>query len=100
MNLVLLVSGMALVTYLPRVLPSLCFDQMQVSNRMKVFLQLIPYTALSAMVFPAILSIDDNRWIGILGGLFAIFCSWKKLPTIVVVILTIFFVFILYSMGL
>lgn len=100
MNMVLLVGGMAIVTYLPRVLPSLCFDRFELSERMKIFLQLIPYTALTAMVFPAILSIDENRWIGILGGIFAIACSWKKLPTIVVVILTIFFVFLLYAIGL
>lgn len=100
MNMVLLVGGMALVTYIPRVLPSILFDQIQVSKKMKVYLQLIPYTALTAMVFPAILSVDENQWIGILGGLFAILCSWKKLPTIVVVILTILFVFVLYTIGL
>ena len=96
MNVILLVTGTALVTFIPRVLPALFLDRIQLSNKMKVFLQLIPYTALTALVFPAILEMDHNVWIGLLGGICAIVLSWKNIPTILVVILTILFVFILY----
>lgn len=96
MNVILLVTGTAIATFVPRVLPVLFLDRIQLSNKMKVFLQLIPYTALTALVFPAILELDDNVWIGLLGGICAIVLSWKNIPNILVVILTILFVFILY----
>lgn len=100
MSMFLMISGMAIVTYLPRVLPSLFMDRIHLSKRFEQFLRLIPYTALTAMVFPAVLYVDDSLWIGLLGSLFAIGCAWKKLPTILVVVLTIGFVFSLYLLGI
>lgn len=100
MRMVVLISLMGLVTFIPRAIPAFCLDRFHLSKRFEMFLKLIPYTALTAMVFPAILSVGDTPWIGVLGGLFAIVCAWKDCPTILVVIATIAFVFVLYSFDL
>ena len=46
---------MALTTYLVRALPFTLFRRRITNARVKVFFELIPYTVLSAMTFPAIL---------------------------------------------
>lgn len=96
MNYVLLIVLMAIATFIPRVLPSFVMDKLQLSEKAEMFLQLIPYTAMTAMIFPAILSTDSNIWIGIVGGVVAIGAAWFKVPTIVVVILSIAAVYLMY----
>ncbi len=46
---------MAFTTYLVRALPFTLFRRKITSKRVKAFFDLIPYTVLSAMTFPAIL---------------------------------------------
>lgn len=46
---------MALTTYLVRALPFTLFRRRITNARIKAFFELIPYTVLSAMTFPAIL---------------------------------------------
>lgn len=84
MNFVLLTILLSLATFVPRVVPALFINKMKFSGRAKLYLQLLPYTVMSALVFPGILSTDpDSISIGLAGGAAAIFCSWLKLPVIV-----------------
>lgn len=39
-------------------------EKIQVSGKVNIFLQLIPYTAMASLIFPAILYVDKNIWIG------------------------------------
>lgn len=100
MKYVVLITGMALVTYLPRVLPSLFMDRICFSKSFEMFLQLIPYTAMTALIFPNVLHVDDHISVGMVGALCAFVCAWKKMPTILVVMVSIFACFLVKQSGI
>ncbi len=77
----LLIAGMMLVTYLPRALPAAFLEKIRPGARAKRFLEMIPYTAMAALIFPGILSADPQRWyVGLLGGGMAALLAAKKVP--------------------
>ncbi|HDQ14702.1 MAG TPA: AzlD domain-containing protein, partial [Sediminispirochaeta sp.] len=67
----LLIFGMALVTYIPRLLPFVLIDKEKLPPRLVRMLKNIPYAALGALIFPGILTVDENVWLGVVGGLVA-----------------------------
>ena len=82
-----LIFGMALATYIPRALPALCMDRMHFGKRFQRFLTLLPYTAMSALIFPGVLSVDDaHPLFGISGALLAGLLALKKSSLIVCVL--------------
>ncbi len=86
-EIVVLILGMALVTYIPRALPSLFVGKIKYGPKMEKFLKLLPYTAMAALIFPGIFSVDAaNPIIGIVGGCVAIGLAFLKAPVIVSVI--------------
>ncbi|MCJ7734049.1 MAG: AzlD domain-containing protein [Anaerolineales bacterium] len=100
MNILLIILGMALVTYLPRLLPALFLDRIQFPDWFQRWLKSIPYAALGALIFPGVLFVDKNQpWLGLAGGLTAFLLSILKIHitlvmagTIVVVILLQFLI--------
>ena len=82
----ILIFFLCLSTYIPRMLPALFMDRIQVSGKVATFLQLIPYTAMASLIFPSILYVDENIWIGIVASIIAVIASLKKLPIIGVVL--------------
>ncbi len=88
MNILLLIFLMMLVTYIPRMLPSLITDKLRIGKKFRKYLELIPYTAMAALIFPGIISVDQNLWyIGVVGAIVAILLSLiKKIPVVLVVI--------------
>ena len=58
MRIVVLIIGMALVTYIPRAIPAVLIDKMRFGKKAEQFLSLIPYTAMTALIFPGILTMD------------------------------------------
>ena len=96
LTVVLLFLSMALVTYVPRMLPFVLIDKMRFSPRMARFLRLIPYTAMAALIFPGVLSVDAVRpWVGLLGGAAAAVLGLRKRSAIVCVLAAIAVVFLL-----
>ena len=92
-----LILGLAVVTFIPRVVPAVLMDRMSFGPKTEKFLRLIPYTALAALIFPGVLSVDSSRpIIGIVGILVAALLAWRKQPVMVCVPVTIAAVFILY----
>lgn len=86
-EILLLILGMTLVTYLPRALPLAFFDKLKLSGKAKKFLSLIPYTAMSALIFPGIFSSDANNIaVGIIGGGVAAVLALLRCPVMVCVI--------------
>lgn len=74
----LLIFGMVLGTYLPRTVPLLLSGDRPLPMWLERWLKLVPYAALGALIFPGILLVDPgNPWIGIAGGLVAVWVSWK-----------------------
>ncbi len=94
----LLILGMALVTYLPRVIPAFIIDRVSLGGRVAKFLNLIPYTAMAALIFPGVLSTDADRWyIGVIGAAVAIALSCiKKIPPTLVVLASVLAVMVTY----
>ncbi len=95
---VLIIVGMALVTYIPRMLPAVFVEKIKFGPKTEKFLNLIPYTAMAALVFPGIFGVDSEHfWIGILGGGVAALLAWRKMPIIVCVLAAISSNFLVYT---
>lgn len=95
-----LIFFLCLSTYLPRMLPALFMNKIQVSGKLATFLQLIPYTAMASLIFPAILYVDDNMCIGIIAGIVASVTALKKVPVIGVVLSSVVACLLVYSFKL
>lgn len=98
LEIMFLIIGMTAVTYIPRALPAVFAGKIKFNARFEKFLRLIPYTAMSALIFPGIFSVDEqNPYIGIIGGAVAAMLAWVKMPVIVCVIGGIVADMILYA---
>lgn len=70
---------MAVVTYIPRMLP-LSLLRRRVENRfLQSFLYYMPYAVLGAMTFPAILNATATPWSAVIGLAVALCLSWLRL---------------------
>ena len=77
---------MALVTYLPRMLPMAVIKR-KIQNRfIRSFLTYVPYAVLSAMTFPAILYSTSGIWPSLCGFLTALFLAYRKKSLLTVAI--------------
>jgi len=82
----LIVLGMAAVTYIPRLIPFLVGGKLAVTGRLKAFFDYLPYAALAALTFPAVLdSTGGDYRSGAAGAAVAVLLSWLRLPILVVV---------------
>jgi branched-subunit amino acid transport protein len=99
MNIPLLFFLMALVTFIPRALPAALAAKMKFGCKTRKFLELIPYTAMAALIFPGILTVDPDRlYIGIVGGLVALLLALiKKIPVALVVLGAVGAVLLMYT---
>lgn len=95
MNIPLLILGMALVTFIPRILPAFIVEKTKMNRYAERFLKLIPYTAMAALVFPGVIGVGGDRWyIGVIGALAAILLSLiPRILSWVVVIVSVLAVF-------
>ncbi len=76
--LLLSTAVMALVTYLPRVLPLAIFRQKINHPFVRSFLLYMPYGILAAMVFPAAF-FSTASWVsGVFGVLVSLLLAWLK----------------------
>ena len=97
LEIALIVIGMTLVTYIPRALPAVFLDRIKPGPKVERFLNLIPYTAMAALILPGVLTVDAAQpLIGILGGLTALLLAWRRCPLIVCVLAAIGIDFVLY----
>lgn len=92
----LIILGMSIVTYIPRVLPLVAINGKEMPPKVKAVLQNVPYAALGALIFPGILFIQNDIWFGIIGGL-AAFAVALLGANIIVVVLSAITVLTLYS---
>ncbi|SFG66083.1 Branched-chain amino acid transport protein [Desulfotomaculum arcticum] len=84
-NLLLLVIGMGVVTYIPRMLPMVLLQNIQLPPFWKRFLRYIPYSAIGALIFPGILSSTSSTGSAVAGGIVAVILAYLKVNLIVVV---------------
>lgn len=84
-KLVIIVALMALVTYIPRLIPMLFLNSIKLPERLEGFLKYIPYAALGALIFPGILDSTGDRLSAVVGGLVSIVLAYYRLNVIFVV---------------
>lgn len=87
MNLIYLVFAMALVTYVPRMLPMVLLQNVNLPIYIKQFMKLIPYAALGALIFPGVLTSTgaDHMEPAIVGCSMAVLLAWFETNLIIVV---------------
>lgn len=85
-NIWFVILGMAVVTYIPRLLPFVFLNPEKLSPFLQRMLKNVPYAALGALIFPGILLVYENIWFGIIGGLVALIAAYLGVPLVMVVI--------------
>lgn len=94
----LVILGCAVVTFIPRLIPALFIDKLEFPPKVEKFLNLIPYTALAALICPGVLAVDNQLWyIGLIGAIVAAGLAWKRVPLGAIVILTVVILIAVYS---
>lgn len=77
---------MALVTYLPRVLPLAIFRKEIKSNYLKSCLHYVPYAVLGALTFPDIFYSTGNFITALLGTITALILAYMERSLVIVAI--------------
>ena len=78
------VAVMAIVTYIPRMLP-LTFMRRKIQNHfIRSFLYYVPYAVLAAMTLPAILYSTSNMVSAVVGMIFAMLLASRNLGLLIV----------------
>ena len=60
---------MALVTYLPRIIPLVTLKDRKINNNIKEFLYYIPYTSLSILIIRGIMTAGEGMKIATISGI-------------------------------
>ncbi|MBT2640651.1 AzlD domain-containing protein [Bacillus sp. ISL-41] len=85
-EIVIMIIGMAIVTYIPRMLPFVMFRGKELPPFLQGVLKNVPYATLGALIFPAILFIQEDIWYGLIGATAAFIVAFMGANVIVVVI--------------
>ena len=92
-----MILGMTLVTYIPRALPAVWMERLRFGPHMEKFLNLIPYTAMAALIYPGILNVDADRpWVGLVGAAAAAIPALRRRPVMLCVLAAIAAEFVVY----
>lgn len=88
------VAVMAIVTYIPRMLP-LTLMRRKIQNRfIKSFLYYVPYAVLAAMTLPSILYSTSSMFSAITGMAAAVYLAYKDKGLLIVALGAVFVVFV------
>lgn len=85
-----IIIGMAVVTYIPRVLPFIVLNGRRLPSRIEGALRNVPFAALGALIFPGILFVHDSLFFGIVGAASAIILSYVNENMVFIVLGSIF----------
>lgn len=100
MNYVLIcVLLMALVTYIPRVLPVTIFRKQIRSKFIRSFLDYTPYAVLGALTFPDVFTSTGHLYSAIGGTIVAVILGYRGKSLVVVAIAAIVTVYLLEMAG-
>mgnify|MGYP001076735270 CR=1 FL=1 len=93
-KIILIILGMTLVTYIPRLLPFFIVSSSKLPKKVNRFLKLIPYTALGALIIPgAFTAVPQMPLAAVFGAGFALVYSWLRGGIIVPVFGSVLIVF-------
>lgn len=85
---------MALVTYLPRVLPLVLFRKEIKSTFINSFLKYVPYAVLGALTFPDIINSTGDYRTAIVGTIVALFLAFREKSLVIVAVGAIIAVYV------
>jgi branched-subunit amino acid transport protein len=86
-EIVWMIIGMGLVTYIPRMMPFVLFKGKELPPFIQGVLKNVPYATLGALIFPAIIFIQkDDIWYGVIGAAAAFIAAYLGANVIVVVL--------------
>ncbi|MEO2077484.1 MAG: AzlD domain-containing protein [Bacillus sp. (in: firmicutes)] len=89
-EIIWMIIGMGVVTYIPRMLPFVLFKGKELPPFVQGVLKNVPYATLGALIFPAILLIQEGDiWYGVWGAAAAFLAAFLGANVIVVVISSI-----------
>ncbi|MCL1865015.1 MAG: AzlD domain-containing protein [Spirochaetes bacterium] len=101
MDVLIIIILMAVVTYLPRLIPMYFFNVGKIPAKLKLFFSFIPYAALGALILPgSINAINGKPIVSILGITCAAVIAWFNSNIIITVFLTIAAVYLMLLTGL
>jgi branched-subunit amino acid transport protein len=99
--MIVLLAGMFLVTYVPRLIPFLFARQLDLPPWVRKWLKFFPYAALGALIFPGILTAVPGRPALAAGaGALAAVCALFIRNITVIVLLAILVVLLFQSFGM
>ncbi|MFD1708037.1 AzlD domain-containing protein [Siminovitchia sediminis] len=85
--IILTIIGMALVTYIPRLIPFVVFKGKELPSFVQGVLQNVPFATLGALIFPAVFFIQEgNLLYGVVGAVIAFVIAFLGANVILVVI--------------
>jgi branched-subunit amino acid transport protein len=86
-EIVWMILGMGLVTYIPRMIPFVLFKGKELPPFIQGVLKNVPFATLGALIFPAILLIQKSDiWYGVLGAAAAFIAAFLGANVIIVVL--------------
>ncbi|MTI96651.1 MAG: AzlD domain-containing protein [Firmicutes bacterium] len=98
-NYLPLIFAMAVVTYLPRMVPMVLLPELKLPSRLRVFFQYVPVAVLGALIFPDILYSTDSMSSAAIGAVSAVIIAlvrpnvmWVIMGAIGAVIITKLFI--------
>jgi branched-subunit amino acid transport protein len=88
-ELIWMIAGMAVATYLPRMLPLVLLNTETIPPFVQGVLKNVPYAILGALIFPGILTFSEDIWFGIIGAITAFAAAYFGANLILVVLCSI-----------
>ncbi|MCA1030942.1 AzlD domain-containing protein [Bacillus timonensis] len=95
-TILLIIIGMGIVTYIPRMLPLVVFNGVKMPPFLQGVLKNVPFATLGALIVPGIFFIHDNIMFGIIGALTAFIVAYLG-ANVIFVVLSSILVLTLYS---
>ena len=88
-SMIWLIGGLAVVTYIPRMIPLVFFNSDKIPPVIQNVLKNVPFAILGALIFPGILTINDDMMFGVIGAVAAIVAAYLGANLIVVVMFAV-----------
>ena len=88
-KILIIILGLAVVTYIPRMIPLVFFKSEKIPATAQNVLQNVPFAILGALIFPGILTINDDMMFGIIGAAAAFLAAYLGANLIIVVMLSV-----------
>ncbi|MBO9128466.1 AzlD domain-containing protein [Bacillus sp. 165] len=88
-SILLIILGMAFVTFVPKLLPFISINNEKLSPKVKGVLNNIPFAILGALIFPGVFTVHTDIWVGIIGTAIAFLCAYLRLNVLIVMLCSI-----------